>query len=95
MFETQPHIHIHQHDQHPVDSNHSCDDPVAKTADSAVNNPSPDDVAHEHAKHTHGHVDIFQPFYVYIAEPVRQQSFCIFAALCGITHTPPVPPPNT
>lgn len=92
----QPHSHdSHHHDDHEDahDAN-VISDASGATADPAGNIEAHDDAAHEHAKHIHGHADVPAQLFVIASAPAGNECYLHKSQLTGITHTPPVPPPN-
>jgi hypothetical protein len=91
----QPHNHdSHHHDDHEEahSIDWSSDEHTSSSPDVGIE--IHDDSAHEHAKHMHGHADCPNQLFIFATVPAGNECYLHQSQLTGITHTPPVPPPN-
>lgn len=89
----QPHSHGLHHDHH--DEEHDEADSVALALNDSPDNSTPhDSAAHEHPSHVHLAADVpAQPYSSFYCKNGSER-YVHNGQLIGITHTPPVPPPN-
>jgi hypothetical protein len=93
----QPHSHG-SHDHHDNHDDHD-DENRGSTTENAVSltptsSESHDASSHDHAKHLHGHADVPSQQFLFATVLAGNESYLHQSQLTGITHTPPVPPPN-
>jgi hypothetical protein len=86
---TQPHSHgSHHHDEnHDVETENT-------VSIETTSSESHDASSHDHAKHLHGHADVPSQQFLFATVLAGNESYLHQSQLTGITHTPPVPPPN-
>jgi len=85
----------HHHDE--TDCRHQSDikNTAASTPSAASATSEPQDSSsHDHAKHLHGHADLPSQQFLFATVLAGNESYLHHSQLTGITHTPPVPPPN-
>lgn len=89
----QPHSHGLHHDHH--DEEYDEGDSVALALNDSPDNSTPhDSAAHEHPSHVHLFADVpAQPYSSFYSKNGSER-YVHDGQLIGITHTPPVPPPN-
>ncbi len=88
----QPHSHG-SHEHHDDDEGHGSEteNKVSLTPSSIE---SHDASSHDHAKHLHGHADVPSQQFMFVTVLAGNECYLHQSQLTGITHTPPVPPPN-
>jgi hypothetical protein len=88
------HGHHDNHDDHnDEDQSHGseAENTVSLTSTSSE---SHDASSHDHAKHLHGHADVPSQQFMFATVLAGNECYLHQSQLTGITHTPPVPPPN-
>lgn len=95
--ESHHHQHNDEHDDHNDNTDHDAEaETTAKNALTIALTASDnhDASSHEHAKHIHGHADVPSQQFLFVSVVAAGESYLHHSQLTGITHTPPVPPPN-
>lgn len=88
------HEHAHKNDPDDFDIDEHGFDHELMLLVATISAESHDESSHEQAKHQQGQADVPSQQLLFAHMPAGNESYRHQSQLTGITHSPPVPPPN-